>query len=66
MAVPRNRHSNSRKNNKRSHQAKKPVTLTSCSSCEQWCKPHCVCPHCGKYKGRSVLQNAQQATGAAE
>lgn len=65
MAVPRNRQSNSRKNNKRSHHAKKPVALSTCSSCGNWCKTHAACPHCGHYKGRNVMQveGAKTSTG---
>lgn len=66
MAVPRNRHSNSRKNNKRSHHAKKPVALANCSSCGQWCKPHCICPHCGQYKGKTVVQLSERASGSEQ
>lgn len=65
MAVPRNRQSNARKNNKRSHHAKKPVALATCSSCGNWCKTHAACPHCGHYKGRNILQESS-ATPAAE
>lgn len=64
MAVPRNRHSNSRKNNKRSHHAKKPVALASCSNCGGFHKTHCACPHCGTYKGRSIRQEATAAPAA--
>ena len=64
MAVPRNRHSNARKNTKRSHHAKKPVHLANCSSCGQWCRPHCVCSHCGHYKGKSVVAAAQGSSEA--
>ncbi|HXF28674.1 MAG TPA: 50S ribosomal protein L32, partial [Chlamydiales bacterium] len=34
MAVPRNRHSNARKNSKRAHHAKEPRHLGSCSHCK--------------------------------
>ena len=33
MAVPRNRHSNARKNSKRAHHAKKPKQIAACISC---------------------------------
>jgi len=56
MAVPRNRHSNSRKNTKRAHHAKKPVFSVSCSNCKNPIRPHIACPSCGHYAGRLVLK----------
>ncbi len=55
MAVPRNRHSNARKNSKRAHHAKKPIHVAKCTQCGGLKKPHVVCPTCGSYAGRSVL-----------
>lgn len=55
MAVPRNRHSNARKNSKRAHHAKKPKSLSSCSNCKGVKASHVMCPHCGWYAGRPVM-----------
>ena len=55
MAVPRNRVSNSHKNNRRSHHAKQPSNLTGCSNCGEKRLPHRICPSCGFYDGRSVI-----------
>ena len=55
MAVPRNRHSNARKNSKRAHHAKKPKSLSQCSSCGAKKLSHVACPSCGMYGGRNVL-----------
>ncbi len=60
MAVPRNRHSNARKNSKRAHHAKKPKTLGSCKNCGAAKMPHVVCASCGVYAGRQVLQVAAE------
>jgi len=57
MAVPRNRHSNARKNSKRSHHAKRPLTIVSCKNCQQPHLPHRACVSCGYYNGRSLLPN---------
>jgi len=54
MAVPRNRHSNSRKNTKRSHHAKKKKTLAVCSECGHRTLSHAACISCGKYSGRQI------------
>ncbi len=49
MPVPRNRHSNARKNSKRSHHAKKPKASLKCSNCEAPKRPHTLCSSCGAY-----------------
>lgn len=58
MAVPRNRHSNARKNSKRAHHAKKPVCLISCPECGEKKRPHTACYKCGVYAGRTVVAKA--------
>lgn len=55
MAVPRNRHSNARKNSKRAHHAKKPKQLATCSNCQAEKLSHVMCPHCGWYGGRPIM-----------
>lgn len=55
MAVPRNRHSNSRKNNKRSHHAKTKKQFHACPNCGVSKVPHAVCSSCGQYAKRQVL-----------
>jgi large subunit ribosomal protein L32 len=49
MAVPRNRLSNSRKNSKRAHHAKKPKQANKCSNCGSMKLPHVLCTSCGSY-----------------
>ncbi len=61
MAVPRNRTSNARKNNRRSHHAKKPKNLTACNHCGAHRMPHCICPSCGTYSGRTMVEGKQEA-----
>lgn len=60
MAVPRNRTSNARKNSRRSHHAKSPKMLSACSNCKNACLSHRICPHCGFYDGRVVIQQATE------
>ena len=55
MAVPRNRHSNARKNSKRSHHAKKPKPFATCSNCSAPKLSHVVCSGCGFYAGRQIF-----------
>jgi len=56
MAVPRNRLSNSRKNTKRAHHAKKPRSIDSCSKCSSPKLPHTICQACGCYNDRKILE----------
>lgn len=51
MAVPRNRHSNARKNSKRAHHAKSSTKVYSCPSCGKERLAHRICLFCGHYKG---------------
>ncbi len=60
MAVPRNRHSNARKNKRRSHMAKKPLNLTKCNNCSSIILPHKLCPSCGFYGKREVVNASAQ------
>lgn len=62
MAVPRNRTSNARKNNRRSHHAKKLKSFASCSRCDTRRMSHSICPSCGTYDGRVMIQ-AKEETG---
>ncbi len=55
MAVPKRRHTSTKRNMRRSHHFKKPVKLMSCSKCGEAILPHMACPNCGTYKGREVI-----------
>ena len=59
MAVPRNRHSNARKNSKRAHHAKKPKSAANCSACGHARLPHTICMGCGAYGDRIVIEPSQ-------
>ncbi|MEL7496632.1 MAG: 50S ribosomal protein L32 [Planctomycetota bacterium] len=54
MAVPKRKHSNSRTNNRRSHDGLKMKNLTICPKCSTTIPTHVVCPTCGFYMGRVV------------
>ncbi|MBN1282692.1 MAG: 50S ribosomal protein L32 [Proteobacteria bacterium] len=59
MAVPKNRQGKSRKNMRRSANSKLPrVSLSTCPQCKQPKLPHRVCIHCGFYKGREIVKQA--------
>ena len=56
MAVPKRKHSNSRTGKRRSHDAQKPRQLTYCPTCSTAVPTHVVCPKCGQYMGRKVVE----------
>ena len=55
MAVPKRKHSNSRSGKRRSHNAMKARELAICSGCTRPIPTHVVCPFCGTYMGRKVV-----------
>ncbi len=56
MAVPRKRKSKSRRGNQRSHDALRSPGLSRCSACDAPKLPHRMCPACGDYRGRTVVE----------
>jgi large subunit ribosomal protein L32 len=60
MAVPKRRTSHARQGKRRSHQHVKPLQIQYCSRCEQPVLPHHVCPNCGYYQGREVVQAEEE------
>lgn len=59
MAVPKRRHSNSRSGKRRAHDAKKPRQTTFCPKCSKAVPTHVVCPNCGNYMGRVVVETEE-------
>ena len=59
MAVPRNRQSNSRKNLRRAHDAKKPIALLKCDNCGTARQPHRICLSCGQYGKKEILYKTE-------
>jgi len=48
--------SKGRKNRRRAHDAIGAPQLVTCSNCSAKMLPHRVCPQCGYYRGRQVLE----------
>ncbi len=59
MANPKRRHSKSRRRKRRSHDFLTAPSLSVCSNCGSHFMPHRVCPTCGYYKGRQVIEVAE-------
>lgn len=53
--VPKKKTSKSRRDSRRSHHALSAPNLTECPQCHEPKLPHVVCPECGSYAGRQVL-----------
>ena len=55
MAVPKQRKTKSRRDQRRMHIFLEPSTLSTCSHCGKQVLPHTVCKNCGYYKGKEVI-----------
>lgn len=55
MPVPKQRHTKSRRDKRRSQIFLEPKTFTFCPRCKAPVLPHHMCPNCGYYRGREVI-----------
>ncbi|MAF20534.1 MAG: 50S ribosomal protein L32 [Parcubacteria group bacterium] len=55
MATPKQRHTKSRRNRRRSHHALTKQGLSVCPKCKEPILPHQLCRNCGVYAGREVV-----------
>jgi large subunit ribosomal protein L32 len=60
MPNPKRRHSKRRTSARRTHDALQRAVMSECPNCHELKLPHRVCPHCGQYKGREVIEVAEQ------
>jgi len=56
MAVPKRRQSRTQGRKRRSHNRVKPMELTYCPQCHTSVPTHVVCPNCGYYQGRTLVE----------
>lgn len=56
MAHPKHRVSKQRRNKRRTHYKAEAPTLSNCSNCGSAVLYHRVCPECGYYRGRLVIE----------
>ncbi|BDC51972.1 50S ribosomal protein L32 [Bryobacterales bacterium F-183] len=59
MPNPKRRHSKRRTSQRRAHDHLKAKGLAECPSCHERVLPHRVCPFCGKYKNREIIEVAE-------
>ncbi|MCB9134338.1 MAG: 50S ribosomal protein L32 [Anaerolineales bacterium] len=54
--LPKRKLSKGRRDRRRAHDALKARNLVQCSNCGQMRLPHRVCPNCGYYQNREVIE----------
>jgi len=55
-ALPKRKTSKARRDKRRSHLGVKPPALDYCTQCHSPKLPHHVCPTCGSYAGREIVE----------
>lgn len=55
MAVPKRKTSKARRDKRNAHRAIAGPGLSRCPQCNEERMPHRVCPSCGHYNGRTVI-----------
>ncbi|MEM7816405.1 MAG: 50S ribosomal protein L32 [Candidatus Aenigmatarchaeota archaeon] len=56
MALPKRKHSRARTRKKRTHKKISLPNLVPCQHCRKLKISHMVCPYCGYYGGREVVE----------
>ncbi len=59
MGIQKRRRSRARIGQRRSQWKAAPVTLVECPQCHSAMRPHRVCPTCGYYAGRLVVERKE-------
>ena len=62
MAVPKQKHTKSRRNKRRSHIFAKAPALVKCPKCGKPVLPHTACLNCGYYKSNEVIDVLKKLT----
>jgi len=60
MPNPKRRHSQRRTSTRRAHDHLAKPGQSECPNCHSPKMPHRVCPSCGYYKGRAVVEVAEK------
>ncbi|MFN2146971.1 MAG: 50S ribosomal protein L32 [Anaerolineales bacterium] len=54
--LPKRKHSKGRRDRRRAHDALQARQLIVCTNCGEKHLPHRMCPNCGHYDGREVVE----------
>lgn len=54
--LPKKKSAKGRRDRRRAHDALKSRNLVACSNCGHLRLPHRVCPSCGHYQGREIIE----------
>jgi large subunit ribosomal protein L32 len=54
--LPKRKISKGRRDRRRAHDSLKAANLVQCSNCGEMRLPHTVCPSCGFYQGREIIE----------
>jgi large subunit ribosomal protein L32 len=60
MAVPKGKTSRAKRDKRRAHDAIPVPGRSLCPQCQTPKAPHRVCPVCGTYRGREVIQTEEE------
>ena len=60
---PKRKHSKGRRDRRRSHDALSVPQVAACSNCGELHRLHTVCPNCGYYDGKEVVQVKKEEKG---
>lgn len=59
MPLPKRKKSKSKRDMRRAHYKTPLPNLSPCPQCGEARPPHRACPHCGAYKGRTVVKTEE-------
>ncbi|MCJ7775806.1 MAG: 50S ribosomal protein L32 [Desulfobulbaceae bacterium] len=59
MAVPKKKKSKSKRNMRRAHDSINMPGVTTCPHCHEPVLPHHVCPECGTYRGKTIVETEE-------
>jgi large subunit ribosomal protein L32 len=54
--LPKRKVSSARRDKRRAHDALKVTHFVQCSNCGEMRLPHRVCPNCGHYQGKEIIE----------
>lgn len=67
MAVPKKKTSKARRDQRRAHHdCMATPAISVCKECGAPKRPHQVCPSCGTYRGRQVIEIKKEDTSGSE